>query len=159
MAERTGQTYLDALIDEFQHEGVWHVEIYDWSEDRHVTKARPLVELRAPHAARGQCIHVADEFNRFLRERGVAAGLPLVNGRPMLVVPEALGYANRPRGGLSEHTLSIVRSGSEIYSIDWTASQYGYKEFPLIQRLENGSWRRDFWVPLQRSSQRSATAA
>lgn len=147
MAERTGKTYLDALIDEFQYDGVWYVEVYDWLADQYVAKARPLSDLRQPLAARGQCVHVASEFNRFLRERGVEAGLPLIDGRPCLVPPEALGYADRPLGGLAEHTLSIVPYGSGIYSIDWTASQYGYSEFPLIQKLDGAGWRRDLWAP------------
>lgn len=145
MAERSGVPRLDAAIEDFIERGLWHVTVMDWLEDRYVDQPRPLAELNTPLGARGRCIPVTVEFNDFLALRGLEAQGP-VDGRglPTAVSPDALGYADRAVGGLHGHTLTLVAWQGELYSVDWTAAQYGYAEFPLVQRFSGQAWEREW---------------
>jgi hypothetical protein len=156
MAAASGNPELDAAIDAFRARGVWHVEVMDWFDDCYVSRERPLDELKSVLGARGNCIHITNEFNEFLTELGLDASMPVDNeGRPITVSPEAFGYGDRPLSGLSEHMLSLVPRHGIVYSVDWTAAQFGYGEFPLIQRYEDGEWQRD-WESRARESELAA---
>jgi hypothetical protein len=142
-AERSGVEAIDVAIEEFLAAGVWQVEVMDWFQDCYVLRECPLAELRSPLGARGKCVHLTYDFNELAQARGLDASSPLdADGRPITVSPEALGYGDRRLGGLAEHTVSLLRWQEETYSVDFTAAQYGYREFPLVQRYADGRWLR-----------------
>jgi hypothetical protein len=141
--DRSGVPELDEAIEAFRERGLWHVPVMDWLNDGYVEQARPLEELTTPLGARGNCVHLTEEFNEFLRERGLEALSPADEaGRPTALPPEALGYADRSLAGLPGHTFSVVEAAGALYSVDWTAAQYGYRSFPLVQRFDGRQWRR-----------------
>lgn len=42
-------------------------------------------------------------------------------------------YAGRPKSGAyKQHTVSVCYLNGQALLVDWTASQYGYSEFPLV---------------------------
>lgn len=52
------------------------------------------------------------------------------------------------------HEATVVSVDGEIVMIDWTAGQYGYQEFPMVQRWDPkaASWQREFTVRPKLSS-------
>lgn len=57
--------------------------------------------------------------------------------------PESFGYHDRPIRGLDDHEAVFVELAGDYVMVDWSASQYGYADYPLIQRLnEYGEWER-----------------
>jgi hypothetical protein len=109
----------------------------------------PVEALRDPEIADGLCSLVADDFARYLCER--------LQGEDINVHPEvqddeeppygkAWGYDDRTREpGWGSHTLVVIERGLEMMTVDWTASQFGYADFPLVQRLvvgEDENWQR-----------------
>ena len=56
---------------------------------------------------------------------------------------DALGYTDWPLSGAPWHTVAIVYSEDEhIFAVDWSARQFGYSEFPLVQRFDGRLWQR-----------------
>jgi hypothetical protein len=131
-----------------------------WSEEAmYPTWREPLHSLyNQPAFACGQCDHVAKDFTLFARTRGWKAANnyreeliqepfqsifePDVSDNHFLASADALGYGDQPGsefGFHDYHTLTLLRYQGEIYSIDWSAAQYGYHHFPLLQRLESAA--------------------
>lgn len=112
--ERTGEERLDRLIERF---------------------ARSNGQLADPEFACGRCHLAARRFQRFLAKAEVLS-------LTLNETPDRLGYTDRPQESFyrpgqaySYHTVVAVESISGLFLIDWSASQFGYGEFPLIQRL------------------------
>ncbi len=91
--------------------------------------------------AQSHCSDVADQFSDFLRRE-----LHITNPdiQPYIFTPEErtwqyFGYTDRSElgnEGDDSHTMTvIVDNDGEIYGIDWTAAQYGYRDFPMILHL------------------------
>lgn len=143
MAERTGDPELDKLIDQFLTEEHDYIDMYRNSED-----------------ADGHCDEVSEFFAGWLSRHGMKATLSGgqtihdEEGLQQWTTPDALGYEDRPGipnangevdKGHADHYTTTVHMPSGLYSIDWTASQYGYTEFPLVQKLDDsGGWQREF---------------
>ena len=125
MAERTGDSELDALIEEFE---------------RHIEPS----ELWLACEAEGECDDVSQEFVRWLMERGIKAETTTMeNENPGDY--DANGYADVPENVRTWHTVVWVERPTGTFIIDWTAAQYGYQEYPMIQRLDNSGWQRE-WI-------------
>ena len=139
MAIRSGHSELDSLLDEFEE--------------------NPDVQLlRRQRYADRRCGEIAEELVDFLRDRGLdkprheayVSGEEWENGEMLLErdAPEDFGYEDRSIAGCNSHVLVLVDIAGERFSVDYTAAQYGYSEFPLVQRLLDADgddvWQRDF---------------
>jgi hypothetical protein len=143
MAEQTGHSELDALIAEFA--------------------ARPAIApLRRSAEAMGSCEWASEAFVDLARGRGFdRAGREAYlsgdewDGAVMVlerISPEDFGYYDRTVAGHNSHVVALVDLGAELVSIDFTAAQYGYPDFPLVQWLQSGDcWSRTpaprAWTP------------
>jgi hypothetical protein len=60
--------------------------------------------------------------------------------------PDEHGYADRPVPGADDHEATLLQSADgRVYLVDWAAGQYGYTEFPMVQRLDGGGgWERQW---------------
>ena len=157
MAERTGDPELDALIEEYLNQNQfdwWSCNGFDWatgefmgdtwSRDELRDKSREqegdyapgdLSTLRNPDTAFGLCGDLARDFRVFLADHGI-------NSRVLGGDPEAMyNDITEHEGG---HAVTEVTMPSGTYMIDWTATQYGYTEFPMVQRLNEGQWEREW---------------
>jgi hypothetical protein len=171
--EQTGDPSLDAAIEAFKGYVLSRSESYEGDLDCYdedgtlASELHPVEKLRDGAWALGICDLVADQFARFCQKRGLAAyspDNPLPNGRnwPQGVKARYLDldgelfdvygpartnyYAKVPKPGLRVHQLTFAESADgQVFTIDFSASQYGFSEFPLVQRLgESGRWQRRF---------------
>lgn len=134
---------LNNLIEIFIKRGTFHEQVYDEASGKYVSHARSLDILRTPTGAYNKCTALVEEFNGFLRQNDIDAKQPLDSqGYPSPADPDLLGYDDRTISGAAAHMLTVVRLDDSIYSIDWTAAQYGYHEFPLVQCFVEGHWQR-----------------
>lgn len=125
MAERSGDPQLDSLIEEFS-QGNWNGPY----------EQEPVSLMRTPDAAEMMCNQMSDQLTDFLAKRGIQAEVIRNTDLP------SLGYENKVNpGGDDFHSVVKAIMPSGTYTIDFTASQYGYKEFPMVQKL-NDSYRR-----------------
>jgi hypothetical protein len=141
MAERTGDPKLDWLIEEFANHDML------WPDDEEL----PVRTMRNRRKAKGMCGEVTTAFQAFVWYETDGALYP--ENAAMSDEADArsptfaqMGYGDR-QPGEPRHLVSKVEMPSGTYLIDWTASQYGYKEFPLVQRLEGDQWQREWTVP------------
>lgn len=125
MAERTQIPQLDDAIEEFLARGIYLLG----------QSTFPLEALRRAEKADGICSHIAEQFVEFLCERGFAASTYWQH-------VDWLGYQDRSIYGYHEHCVTWVEAGRVRLAIDWTAAQYGYDSFPLVQRQGPGGWMR-----------------
>lgn len=115
---------------------------------------RRLSDLRDPEKAEGECSTASSEFEKYLRDQhglkmyAFALGaeeIHLLENEERFTTPDQWGYSDRIKPGLDEHTATLICSGDHIYMIDFTAAQYGYEDFPMIQELEPDM---ETWKPL-----------
>lgn len=134
--ERTGISQLDALARRFEAEESVYLSGADID--------KPVAEWRSCSADNAACHAIAEVFVEFLAEEGIEAELSDEADQEWFAdSPDALGYNDRPVQGVTWHTVAIVYCDDQVFSYDWTAAQYGYKEFPLIQRYQSGEgWQR-----------------
>lgn len=130
VAAPTRTSELARAIQEFKNS-----EVHDPSmRDGRGQGRRPVEDFRAAAVADENCSVVATQFTDFLRERGLRAhtGLP---GHDLCgeMHPDAWGYRDRPVSGWGSHAATTCEISGETYMVDWTAAQYGYSEFPMIQ--------------------------
>lgn len=121
--------------------------------------------------SRGLCGNVADAFEAFLNKHGIkalsetdprhpvnriAAGMdpnPLEEAAAGRLDCEygvdwslLYGYGDGKyrRRRDKTHEATVIDHGGELLMIDWTASQYGYSEWPMLQRYdpERNAWQR-----------------
>lgn len=120
--------------------------------------ARPQIAvLTDPQKADGRCQEVAQDLVDYLRLLGgfdqpgreaYISGDEWVDGEMVrdYSSPDDLGYGDRSRPGQNSHIVCFVDLGEETLAIDFTAAQYGYEAFPLVQRLTRGdSQAEDVW--------------
>lgn len=119
-------------------------EIYDQeNSDEYIGDLESLRYQRGLDTQNSQsrCRAVANEFSDFIRTE-----LRLTNPDipPYVFTPDEktwryFGYTDRREvgnAGDDSHTMTmIVDNDGEIYGIDWTAGQFGYREFPMILHL------------------------
>lgn len=56
----------------------------------------------------------------------------------------AYGYADRGEGQPQHHMTEITTPDGDVFTVDFAAVQYGYLDFPLVQRRgADGSWMRE----------------
>lgn len=171
MAERTGDPELDALLQEFMA-GVWDDDQSwwpaSWEElesmteevgidfDREMGDELPIRAFQHPGISEGMCYLMAEKLADFLAERGIDAfttadvssgswthdfsKYPWGGRDP---TPQDWGLMDAPQ--LTDHNSHhwvIVERPTGTFGIDFTASQFNEKEFPLVQRFDQGGWQR-----------------
>lgn len=121
MAERSGFPELDAAIAEFMQA---HPEVNDFRE---------------PHNAHGRCEESAQELAAFLKERGFKAYAPADElhafpGYENAQKSEDVGAADftYPEHAMVEVYGLYGPNNVNTVTIDFTASQYGFTEFPKV---------------------------
>jgi hypothetical protein len=140
--QMTGHHEIDALLGEF-------------------ASNRWIQSMRKPVEAKGECAKVSEALIDFLNAHGLyrlggvayRSDVGWLNDSSTLDCdsPEDHGYSDRPVPGHSSHTAVLLELESELLMIDFTAAQYGYSEFPLVQRLVEGvGWERQ-WNPQVRA--------
>jgi hypothetical protein len=158
--EETGVKEIDTALDAFV---AWNpsfeepVDEDDEDADWDDLFAGTLADLRlSPEDTTGLCTQVTCELVDFLLERELDAvsseeldsALP---GHPFSGLTahtaDAFGYQDRAHDSFFPyHAATVVRDSSGLYLIDFTAGQYGYTEFPLIQRWDEAAkrWQREW---------------
>ena len=150
MATMTGIQRLDRLI-----------EIFGWEAgaEESMSDDGRIDYLREPLEAEGYCSTISCEFASFLLDHevdaydsGYGANLPAAEyaeaGRNPFYGSThdaaSFGYSDRTREpDYDQHSLTVIHWQDDLYLVDWAASQYGYPEFPFIQkRGPDGSWLR-----------------
>jgi len=129
MAERSGDPELDQLITEYL--GVL----------RHKMK-----DLADPQWARGACGHESQNFAEWLDLKGVRAYTQVMtDGYAGPDDPHFDDFNYGDRGpGANGHIVVQVEMPSGNYTVDWTAAQYGYGEFPMVQKKDGEQWQREW---------------
>jgi hypothetical protein len=148
MAERTGDPELDMLIEEFKASDPF---------DRGILDIAQYEELRDPETAEGLCVLLTNAFTGFIRREGIEAwpaDSPGTMGGnvPGFFSPDELGYADRKRPGFNSHSAAMVRKDGQTYMIDFTPAQYGYSEFPMVQKLDGQEWQREWTSSLHKTA-------
>jgi hypothetical protein len=130
------------VIESFKDETVY---VSPMEEDR------PVREWQRCTADNGYCHGVSEALAEYLEEHGIHAWLsdePWASPNEEWAEfgansPEELGYDDRELTGAPFHTTTFALIDNFLYSIDYTASQYGYDQFPLIQRWDDAAgWQR-----------------
>lgn len=128
---RTGYPELDATIEDFLNEPMG-----DWTTDD-----APVRELADACRSHGSCQQVADQFAEFAKARGFKAYATQTNMDEMgyKTTGKAAGEIMDDEGNIVsgfyyDHTVNEVYLPGMNFpiTIDFTASQYGYKEMPKI---------------------------
>lgn len=150
LRQRTGRPRIDALLEQFI---AADPSIYtDTGEDP------PLSFYRTCDEATGNCHNVAGALRDFIEDRDDELAVWDSDESPMLdrdtlarlgehdlaggLRLDDLGYEDRPVRGAACHTTTMIYDGEELYSVDFTARQFGYRSFPLVQRRVAGVWQR-----------------
>jgi peptidoglycan hydrolase-like protein with peptidoglycan-binding domain len=145
--QRTGDPKIDKLIEEFLR-----TPMGDWTSDDNTYEA-----LRDPERSHGACQEVTDHFVEFAKARGFKAYSTNTDMEEMGYTPQIkpfgeVGFDDHGEmqyGFYPEHTIATIvvddpayKYGREFY-IDFTASQYGYKEHPKVTESldEETYWR------------------
>jgi hypothetical protein len=164
MAERSGDPQLDALIEEYLHENPQIeyelLEDFRYEPDRYdpaAVSGQDWWELNqdAWQNSTGKCMEVANHFAVWLNDKGIQADVGVGE------VGE-FGYSDRTEPGNPNdqtHAVTMIDKDGHTYAVDWSASQYGYSEFPMIQRLDDsGGWQRQ-WTSAALNITNERTAA
>jgi len=137
MAAQTGDPTFDALLEEFKDEFIdieWFNPEFDETEDRYIT----IRELEDADLSVGQCGRISNFFESWLRTKGVRS---VDHGNTENQGPAALNYtdeSNRWDYSDDSHGWTEVYLNGHTYAVDWTASQYGNYDFPMVQRMDDG---------------------
>lgn len=133
--EKTGISTLDALAERFERDEQVYLSEADID--------KPVSAWRHCDAGNAACHAISEVFVEFLAEEGIEAALSdEVDGEFFADSADALGYHDRPVAGVPWHTVAIVFYEDHVFSYDWSAAQFGYREFPLVQRFAEGRWQR-----------------
>lgn len=122
MAERSGSTQLDQIIEQFLSSSVNLNE-----SGTHPGGATPVSQLVEKCNSWGQCDAVASAFEQYLNEQGIHY---------------EEGYSNDRM-----HYWSEVETSDGVFLVDFSASQFGETELPLVMRLKDEwvePWREQF---------------
>lgn len=104
-------------------------------------EGRRVHELRDNALAAGWCGVVSQHFIKWLARQGVRRVKEIDDEDD---IEATLGYDDRPVSDGDSHSVVQVKIGSQTYMVDWTAAQFGYEEFPMVQRRVRNKWCRDF---------------
>jgi 2'-5' RNA ligase len=166
MAERSGDPELDALIEEFMrdyYKGDWPDSWEGLADEGDLPEwgsPMPIEKFRHPGIAQGMCYLLAEELAKFLSDHGfkaftsddVAIGSPDVGAErfPWKGDESSAEDFNLNHPAWAEedefvpHNWVIVDKDGQTYGIDFTASQFGHTEFPMVQKFDNNTWQRNW---------------
>ena len=134
VCNRLGIDFIDQMLVAFENEEVY---LSECDEMQRVSEWRSCTFKNAA------CHAVSEVFVEFLSEHNIEAALSdEVEGPEFADCPSILGYTDRPVKGSPWHTVALVYCESDIYAVDWSAHQYGYSVFPLVQKWSPNGWLR-----------------
>jgi hypothetical protein len=151
MAQRTGIAELDALLVSFERNE--HVYLSGADIDQPVSAWRDCDSSNAACHAISETfvehlIGSEDDFDEDEQsDNGIRACLSdEAGGDEFADSADALGYQDRPVRGAPWHTVAIVYAAEQVFAVDWSAHQFGYTEFPLVQRYDPAAkaWQRQW---------------
>lgn len=135
MADRTGVPEIDALIEEYLK-----TPMGDWTTDDNFNE-----KLKDPAEAAGACHAVSEDFAAFAKARGFDVAVTMTDLDEMGYKPsiDPQGEVMNEDGEIvmgfyPEHTVNEfyrLPDGTKLswpIVVDWTASQYGYKDHPKV---------------------------
>ncbi len=135
MAERSGSPDLDNAIEAFMAQYEYQPK-QDWGGMKAYAPTA-WADLQTAEGAHGRCYELAEEFAQYCQERGLNATTSDGTG------PEDFGYHDRTIPGLDSHHWTWVTTPEGEFGVDWTAAQFGYSEFPMVQRRDGNKWNRN----------------
>lgn len=161
-------------------ESFGHVNGYQYEEDRYDPSEVPddpdwkrdwwEENQQAWQNSTGYCSLITMHFIDWLRDRGLRAystnSMEAMYGDNGWKLDESmsgkaqLGYENSPEPGNpydDTHCAAVIDWKGETFLIDWTATQYGHKEWPMVKQLDdNKQWQEKWSAPLDNSWLKSA---
>jgi hypothetical protein len=153
MAEFSGNEILDGWIDEYLYENSYQRlngnPTFE-GEDEPLPEIYPLSDMRDPEKAEQMCSVISQDFARYIQNHMEESPIPVdvqikYSPHDTSFRPEHWGYEDRSVEGNPSHTVVQVSFGpDETYMVDFTAAQYGYSEFPMVQKLDGESWQRNW---------------
>lgn len=158
--DRTGIPELDRLLRAFERETVEEIDAVEgvpwemsarWGAHPDNELGNPRVyHLAEPEIAAGMCYAVSLQLCDFLRPHWFDATTS--NNNPAEIAaggygwctPEGFGYLDRLVAGFDLHHWAEITHDGRVYGVDFTATQYGYDVWPVVQQLDPaaGRWLR-----------------
>ncbi len=167
--EQTGNPQLDELIQRFAA-GCLHEDDYQWHpsprEGDDPDAYRPVAIHTEPDYGYGMCSTISQQFSEFLEAHAPDIECAISEADPDHPnhTPEFFGYQDRHEAADANESMHneepypthcvvyIYEDGCQ-YMVDFAASQYGYTEFPMIQRSFSQSdpiWEREWDIEPER---------
>lgn len=165
--ERTGIPHVDELIEQFAAGWINGAD-YTWHEQRPAPDSPeyedfedflPANEYARPDYGWGMCSAISAEFAKFVYEQSpeTTCTVSETAGGGSGHTPEYFGYHDWEDAAAANeemhmedpmplHCVVYIDEGDERYMVDFTASQYGYTEFPMVQRQGPDGWEREFEI-------------
>jgi len=112
MAERTGIPEFDALIERF-------------------AAAHP--EFRDP-SGMGPCVDASELLVEAARDDGIRCGFFEGGSKQNQFAPTIPNFGYEDSPVWVSHTAVVLLDHEHEFLVDFTAAQFGYREFPLVQR-------------------------
>lgn len=151
---------MDALIERFL-DGYLHPETDEWVSEPYGDEPdtfMPIKYLDDPGCSWGKCSLISMQFVAFLESNDMhEAIVSEQHGDYREHTPEWWGYHDyeemmgahpfmHTEDLLERHCVVLWDHDGFTYSIDFTSSQYGYDQVPLVQRAPEGpAWQRLAW--------------
>lgn len=137
LAHQTGVAPVDQLLRDFLAESV-----YVSGSDQY----QPVTSWRECTSDSGYCHGVSEALVELATERGICAAISDDEAAlEHLDIPEALiehasqlGY---PYVGIGAHIVAVIKHDDRVFVADYTASQFGVSEFPVVRELIDGGWQ------------------
>ncbi len=142
--QQTGDMQIDQLLKKFAASSMMV------SPNGRGPKRRMAVKQVS--AIKGSCVVVSKHFEQWIAPR-LPKGWQVYASASS--TPDEFGYTDRTIGGFPDHSASVIESpDGQMWMIDFTASQYGYDEFPMVltPSVDGQSWQREQSAQLARPS-------
>jgi hypothetical protein len=101
-----------------------------------------LEDIKDPNKAWGSCDSVSKEFMKYLLDANVFGGSIAFysSANNALFDSGRLNY-NSHIDEETQHSFVLIDLFGCSYIVDWSAAQFGYKEFPLVWTQDKNEWK------------------
>jgi hypothetical protein len=127
----SGIKRIDDLIDE------WKALNPECALNYETDEVLTLDQMQNGSLAFNNCGPISHEFEEFVRQR--APEIEIVSEQDAGFSyggPSEWGYQDATDGDPDgEHRAALLKVNGETFMVDWTATQYGYEQWPLVQKL------------------------
>lgn len=145
----------------------WEPNMYGPGTGSQPYVKEPTISLRG-RGSLGECDHAARSLTDLLRARGIEAHNNCGHDDPRARFPldgalDGIGYSDCPEvDPIHEaHSVVFVVSADRVWTVDFAAGQYGYEQWPLVQRQGPDGWEREWptLAPLKQEPNTQVAAA